>query len=97
MTTEAEQIHRRLREAVVDMLNEYRLQAPAGPVGDKALDEILFRAAHGVVNTLVAYPGPQRVALLPSVVHMLLATFLEEIAATDQAYLSRRPPGGTSA
>jgi hypothetical protein len=34
--------------------------------------------------------------MLPSLVRMLLATFLEEIAAMDQANRSRRPPGGTS-
>ena len=85
MTTEAETIQRRLSESVRDMLNEYRLQASAGPVGDKALEEIIFRAAHGVVQSIAKYPGPQRVAMLPSVVRMLLATFLEEIAATDQA------------
>jgi hypothetical protein len=62
------------------MLNEYRLQASAGPVTDKALEEILFRAAHGVVQSLAPYPGEQRIALLPSVVRMLLATFLEDVA-----------------
>ncbi len=50
---------------------------------DKALEEILFRAAHGVVQSLAPYPGPQRVALLPSVVRMLLATFLEAVAGPD--------------
>lgn len=52
---------------------------------DKALEEIIFRAAHGVVQCLAPYPGEQRVALLPSVVRMLLATFLEEVAGSDGA------------
>jgi hypothetical protein len=30
------------------MLDAYRIQASAGPVTDKALEEIFFRAAHGV-------------------------------------------------
>jgi hypothetical protein len=47
-------------------------------VTDKALEEIIFRAAHGVVQSLAAYPREQRVALLPSVVRFMLATFLEE-------------------
>jgi hypothetical protein len=42
-------------------------------------------AAHGVVQSLAPYPGEQRVALLPSVVRMLLATFLEEVASADGA------------
>ena len=38
-----------------------------------------------MLQSLVNYPGEQRVALLPSVVRLLLASFVEEIAATDQA------------
>jgi hypothetical protein len=47
-------------------------------MSDKALEEIIFRAAHGVVQSLAPYPREQRVALLPSVVRFMLATFLEE-------------------
>jgi hypothetical protein len=68
------------------MLDAYRIQAKAGPVTDKALEEIVFRAEHGVVQSLAPYPRAQRVALLPSVVRMLLTTFLEELAG----------PGGLS-
>jgi hypothetical protein len=71
MSTEAEEIQRRVSASVRDMLNEYRLQASAGPVTDKALEEIIFRA------------GPQRAAMLPSLVRMLLATFIEEVAGAD--------------
>jgi len=83
MSTEAEEIQR-ISASVRDMLDAYRIQASAGPVTDKALEEILFRAAHGVLRSLVKYPGAQRVALLPSVVRILLATFIEEIAASTQ-------------
>jgi hypothetical protein len=54
-----------------------KIQASGGPVTDKALEEIIFRAAHGVVQSLAPYPGQQQVAMLPSVVRMLLATFIE--------------------
>jgi hypothetical protein len=30
------------------MLDAFRIQAHAGPLTDKALEEIVFRAAHGV-------------------------------------------------
>jgi hypothetical protein len=83
MSTEAEELHRIISTSVRDMLDAYRIQASAGPVTDKALEEILFRAAHGVVQSLATYPGPQRVALLPSVVRMLLATFLEDVAKEE--------------
>jgi hypothetical protein len=83
MSTEAEEIQRIISASVRDMLDAYRIQAQAGPVIDKALEEILFRAAHGILQGLAPYPGPQRVALLPSVVRMLLATFLEDVAKEE--------------
>jgi hypothetical protein len=49
----------------------------AGPVSDQALEGIIFRAAHPVVHSLWPYPAAQRAALLPSVVRLLLASFLE--------------------
>ena len=60
-----------------------RIQAAAGPVTDKALAELLFRASHGVLQSLAPYPREQRAALLPSVVRILLATFLEEVVGGD--------------
>jgi len=79
VTTEAEELHRIISTSVRDMLDAFRIQASAGPLTDKALEEIIFRAAPGVEQSLAAYPGPQRVAMLPSVVRMLLVTFLEEM------------------
>jgi hypothetical protein len=57
----------------------YRIQASAGPVTDKALEEIIFRAEHGVLQSLAPYPRAQRVALL--------TTFLEEVARPDSTTL----------
>ncbi len=61
------------------MLDAYRIQARAGPVTDKAPKEILFRASHPIMERLVPYPAEQRAALLPSVVRLLLASFLEAV------------------
>jgi hypothetical protein len=83
VTTEAEELHRIISTSVRDMLDAYRIQASAGPVTDKALEEIVFRAEHGVLQSLAPYPRAQRVALLPSVVRMLLTTFLEELASVE--------------
>jgi hypothetical protein len=83
MSTEAQERHRIISARARDMLDAYRIQASAGPVTDKALEEIIFRAAHGVVQSLAPYPGEQRVVMLPSVVRMLLATFLEEMTGAD--------------
>jgi hypothetical protein len=81
VSSEAEELHRIISASVRDMLDAYRIQASAGSVTDKALEEIIFRAAHGVVQSLAPYPGEQRVAMLPSVVRMLLTTFLENVGA----------------
>jgi len=85
MTTEGQELHWRIGTSVRDMLDAYRIQASGGPVTDKALEEIIFRAAHGVEQSLAPYPGPQRVAMLPSLVRMLLTTFLEEVARADDS------------
>ena len=85
MSTETEELHRIISTSVRDMLDAYRIQAAAGPVTDKALEEIVFRAEHGVLQSLAPYPRAQRVALLPSVVRMLLTTFIEELARSDSS------------
>jgi hypothetical protein len=43
MSTEAEELHRIISASGRDMLDAYRIQASAGPVTDKALEEIVFR------------------------------------------------------
>jgi hypothetical protein len=58
-------------------------------VTDKALEEILFRAAHPVVHSLAPYPAEPRAALLPNVVRLLLAAFLEAVAGTDGSARAR--------
>jgi hypothetical protein len=83
MTEEARELHRIISASVRDMLSAYRIQAQAGPVSDQTLEAILFRAAHPVVNILAPYPAEQRVALLPNVVRIMLASFLEEGAGAD--------------
>jgi hypothetical protein len=85
MSTEARELQRIISATVRDMLSAYRIQAQAGPVSDQVLEAILFRAAHPVVNILAPYPAEQRAALLPSVVRMMLASFLEEVAGADDS------------
>ena len=83
MSTEAAELHRIIGASIRDMLDAFRIQAAAGPVTDKALEEIIFRAEHGVLQSLAPYPGRQQVAMLPSVVRMLLTTFLEEMGHSE--------------
>jgi hypothetical protein len=80
MTEEAKELHRIISASVRDMLSAYRIQAQVGRVSEQALEGILFRAAHPIVNILAPYPADQRAALLPSIVRFMLAAFLEELA-----------------
>jgi hypothetical protein len=85
MSTEAEELQRIISASVKDMLDAYRIQARAGPVIDKALEEIIFRGSQGVLGSLRPYSREQRVALLPSVVRLLLTAFVEEVTGRDGA------------
>jgi hypothetical protein len=83
LSDEARESHRIISTSGRDMLDAFRIQAQAGPVTDKAPEEIIFRAAHGVVQSLAPVSRPQRIAMLPSVGRMLLTTFLEEVGRSD--------------
>jgi hypothetical protein len=84
MTEEAKELHRIISATVRDMLSAYRIQAQAGPVSEQALEGIIFRAAHPVVNSVATYSADQRAALLPSIVRFMLAAFLEELAEKNE-------------
>jgi len=84
MSDEAAELHR-------IMLDAYRIQAAAAPVTDKALEQIVFRAAHAIVHNLSPYPSAQRAALLPNVVRLLLAAFLEPYTVRRSLPPSRPP------
>ena len=62
-----------------ETLSVYRIQASAGPITDQAVEQILFRVAHAIMESLSPYSREQRYALLPSVVRLMLAAFLEDI------------------
>jgi hypothetical protein len=83
MSTEARALQRIIRDSVRDMLDVYRLEARAGPVGDKALERVIFRAATPIVDRLAAFSGARRAALLPSIVRLLLASFRESVAGAE--------------
>ena len=57
MSTEAEEIQRIISASVRDMLDAFRIQASAGPVGDKALEEIVFRGSHPIVHSVSPHPA----------------------------------------
>lgn len=54
-------ISRRVQAAVRDTVAASRIQAQAGPVTEKASDDILFRGAHEIMQALGQQPRPLRV------------------------------------
>jgi len=60
MSDETRELHRIISASVRDRLDAYRIQAQAGPVSDQALEGIIFRAAHPVVDSLAPHPAGER-------------------------------------
>ena len=83
MPDEARELYRIIGASARDMLDAYRIQAQPGPVSEQALEEIIFRAEHGVLQSLAPFPPAQRAALLPGIVRPLPAAFLEAVAGVD--------------
>ena len=52
-------------------------------MSDHALEGLICRAAHPIVPSLGPYPAAERAALLASVVRLLLASVLEDVAGAD--------------
>ena len=78
---QAREIQRRVRNAVREAVSARRIQSSAGPITEKATDEILFRGSHDNMQALAPYPTPVAYALVPSVVRFMLQALLEIDAA----------------
>jgi hypothetical protein len=57
-----------------------RLEAQAGPVDEAQLERLIFRAAAPIVQSVAPLTEAQRGELLPNIVRVMLAAFLEEQA-----------------
>jgi hypothetical protein len=60
MSDEARELHRTISAAVRDMLDAYRIEVQAGPMSDKALEQLIFRGAQPVMHK--SRPVPRRAA-----------------------------------
>src|SRR5215467_4967732 len=84
MKEASETIARQVRNAVRETVSARRIQGAAeGGWTEKAIDEILFRGSHDIMQALALYPTPMAYALMPSVVRFMLQAFLE-IDATEE-------------
>jgi hypothetical protein len=66
--------------SVRELLETARLEAPAGLVDDAQLERLIFRAAASIVQSVTPLTEAQRGELLPNIVRVMLAAFLEEQA-----------------
>jgi len=65
---------------VRELLETARLEAQAGPMNEDQLERLIFRAATPIVHSVAALTDAQRDELLPNLVRVMLAAFLEEQA-----------------
>src|SRR5262250_2671809 len=85
MREASETIARQVPNAVRETVSARRIQgSDGGGWTEKAIDEILFRGSHDIMQALAPYPTPVAYALVPSVVRFMLQAFLE-IDATEAA------------
>ena len=78
MTPNARELHRVMTASVRELLETARLEAQAGPVDEAQLERlIIFRAAAPIVQSVSELTEAQRGELLPHIVRLMLAAFLE--------------------
>jgi hypothetical protein len=65
---------------VRELLETARIEAQAGPVDEDQIERLIFRAAAPIVHSVSSLTEAQRGELLPHIVRVMLAAFLEEQA-----------------
>ena len=77
MIPDARELHRVITASVRELLETARLEAQAGMMDDAQLERVIFRAAAPIVHSVSALTEAQRGELLPNIVRVMLAVFLE--------------------
>jgi hypothetical protein len=74
---DARELHRVITASVRELLETARLEAQAGPLDATHLERLIFRAAAPIVHSMAPLTEAQRGELLPHIVRVMLAAFLE--------------------
>jgi hypothetical protein len=77
---DARDLHRVITASVRELLETARLEAQAGPMDVAEIERLIFRAATPIVQSVASLTEAQRGELLPNIVRVMLAAFLEEQA-----------------
>ena len=80
MIPEARELHRVVTASVRELLDTARLEAQAGPMDEDQMERLIFRAAAPIVHSVASLTDAQRGEVLPNIVRVMLAAFLEEEA-----------------
>jgi hypothetical protein len=77
---DARDLPRVITASVRELLETARLEAQAGPMDVAEIERLIFRAAAPIVHSVAPLTEAQRGELLPNIVRVMLAAFLEEQA-----------------
>ena len=77
---DARELHPVITASVRELLEAARLEAQAGAIDAPQLERLIFRAAAPIVHSVASLTEAQRDELLPNIVRVKLAAFLEEQA-----------------
>jgi hypothetical protein len=80
VTPDARELHRVLTASVRELLETARLEAQTGAMDAAKVERLIFRAAAPILQSVTPLTEAQRGKLLPNVVRVMLAAFLEEQA-----------------
>jgi hypothetical protein len=84
-SSEPGEFHRLISSNVRELVQTYRIQRQSGPVTDAVADQLVSRAAHLVVDAVTQFTTTaERGKLMPGLVRVMLATFLETLAAEER-------------
>jgi hypothetical protein len=96
VTPAARELHSTITASVRELLETARLEAQAGPMDAAQVERLIFRAAAPIVHSVAPLTDAQRGELLPRMVRVMLAAFLEAHArwkarhfTTSRQYLAR--------
>jgi hypothetical protein len=76
----ARELHRVITASVRELLETARLEAQAGTMDVAKIERLIFRAAAPIVQSVAPLTQAQHGELLPNIVRLMLAAFLEEHA-----------------
>jgi hypothetical protein len=75
---DAHELHRVITGSVRELLETARLEAQAGAMDADQVERLIFRAAAPILLSVTSLTEAQRGELLPNIVRVMLAAFVEE-------------------